>query len=582
MPRNTPSPLSETLGFSAMEMNHCDVTEVTSTVPNLVVSRHNTLRSDTSLSPSEFDRMINANFPQVLDAADDIGFETMRSDTTNVTSAGLSTLYLQAKSTSTPSLLAELSLSESTKKAINNLERCLQDIGPESGIGISPADFGEYGSFSDNPQTSSNLLAPPPNEHKWSLNSSLEIGETGSEEEEACQLSLYTAPDTRVERQLYSLDGNRRSSFESVYSPPVVSEQVVNEVIHVPSHKVTVFIQDDTPKIRPVKEITPPPRTPQRTETPAPSSNSVTTSISEIISTPPSEPSPTIPENSDKEIDASSTHSAATLGKEDHIQLAEAVNQSEDSEAESERRGLITTVVTVPIACEGQSGERKDSAKITPKPRIQTVIQRPKNMESIEDDYEWARKIQEIAQWQADVNLAMQNGVSNGTFINSPGDEVGEESIISESHRPKPLKRRNRPVADQKTIIQRPTMVTTRTFECNSQPGPGNKLESMQRLLQPSALSFGENTRNDMFSRRFGISPNPTGNRQTPFPKPLPIPSGNAPELSKSANFKRESPVYHVIDLSKQNGKNSLSPTQVHPKARPRMALPISVRETAI
>ncbi|VUZ53840.1 unnamed protein product [Hymenolepis diminuta] len=510
--------------------------------------------------------MINANFPQVLDAADDIGFETMRSDTTNVTSAGLSTLYLQAKSTSTPSLLAELSLSESTKKAINNLERCLQDIGPESGIGISPADFGEYGSFSDNPQTSSNLLAPPPNEHKWSLNSSLEIGETGSEEEEACQLSLYTAPDTRVERQLYSLDGNRRSSFESVYSPPVVSEQVVNEVIHVPSHKVTVFIQDDTPKIRPVKEITPPPRTPQRTETPAPSSNSVTTSISEIISTPPSEPSPTIPENSDKEIDASSTHSAATLGKEDHIQLAEAVNQSEDSEAESERRGLITTVVTVPIACEGQSGERKDSAKITPKPRIQTVIQRPKNMESIEDDYEWARKIQEIAQWQADVNLAMQNGVSNGTFINSPGDEVGEESIISESHRPKPLKRRNRPVADQKTIIQRPTMVTTRTFECNSQPGPGNKLESMQRLLQPSALSFGENTRNDMFSRRFGISPNPTGNRQTPFPKPLPIPSGNAPELSKSANFKRESPVYHVIDLSKQNGKNSLSPTQVHPK----------------
>nr|CDS33660.1 conserved hypothetical protein [Hymenolepis microstoma] len=424
--------------------------------------------------------MINANFPQVLAAADDIGFETMRSDVTNITSAGLSTLYLQAKSTSTPSILAELSLSESTKKAINNLERCLQDIGPESGIGISPADCGEHGSVNINLQTSNIHLAPTANEHKWGFNCSLKTEENGSDDEETCPLSLYTSPDSRVERQLYSLDGNRRSSFESVYSPPVVSEQVVNELIRVPSHKVTVFLQDDVPKIRPVKEITPPPRFPQRTETFAPSSNSVTTSISEIISAPSSEPSPTIPENGNKEIDASSTHSATTLGKEDHMQVAEGINQSEYSEVKSERRGVKTTAINVPIACEGQLCERKDSPKFTPRPRIEEVIQRPKNMESTaDDDYEWARKIKEIAQWQADVNMAMQNGLSNRTFINSPGDEVGDELTISESRRPKPLKRRNRLNGDHKSTIQRPTMVTTRMFECDSQPVNGNKLESM-------------------------------------------------------------------------------------------------------
>ncbi|VDN99010.1 unnamed protein product [Rodentolepis nana] len=497
--------------------------------------------------------MINANFPQVLAAADDIGFETMRSDVTNITSTGLSTLYLQAKSTSTPSILAELSLSDSTKKAINNLERCLQDIGPESGIGISPADCGEHGSFNGNLHTSNIHLAPTANEHKWSFN----MEENGSEDEESGHLFLYTTPDSRVERQLYSLDGNRRSSFESVYSPPVVSEQVVNELISVPSHKVTVFLQDDAPNIRPVKEITPPPRFPQRTDNFAPSSTSVTTSISEIISAPSSEPSPTIPENVNKEIDMSSTHSATTLGKEDHMQVAEVMNQSEYSEVKSERRGVKTTTVTVPIPREGQSSERKDSSKFTPRPRIQAVIQRPKNMEYIDDDeQEWARKIKEIAQWQADVNMAMQNGISNGAFINSPEDEVGDELTISESRRPKPLKRRNRLNVDHTSAIQRPAMVTTRMLEGTSQPVNGNKLENMvsrhhfclkvktnqktyasifndlfilkQRLLQTSGNTFNENIiRNDMFSRRFGISQNPTHAQQTAFPKPLPIPSGN-------------------------------------------------------
>lgn len=454
---------------------------MTPSVPKLIVSRQSSLKSDSSLSPSEFDRIINTNFPQILAAADDIGLDTMRSDVTNITSAGLSTLYFQAKSSSTPSLLAELSLSESTKKAINNLERCLQDIGPESGIGISPADFGDYESFNNNPQTSSNLYVPPNSnelsENKWSLNSSLEIGEDGIGDVEECQLSFYTTPDNRVERQLYSLDGNRRSSFESVYSPPVVSEQVVNEVSHFSAPKAAVFIQEDRLNIRPVKDSTPPPRVHHKKVASAHSTNSLTTTISEIISTPPTEAFPSIPEKDNEETDISSARSGATLGKADC--MSEARNQSGCSNARNDGRGMITTVVTMPIAGSIQSSSA-EPVKITPKPRVKIVNQRPRKMRSLDDEYEWARKIQEIAQWQADVNFAMQNGISNGTFIHSPGEEIGEESAISETQRPKPIKRKNGQPTDQhKSTMQHPLMVASRTLECNAKPVNENKLESM-------------------------------------------------------------------------------------------------------
>lgn len=464
------------------------VSGTTSNVPHLVVSRQSSSLSDTSLSPSEFDRMINTNFPQVLAATDDVGFESMRSDATNITSAGLNTLYLQAKSTSTPSLLVEVSQSDSVKKAVNDLERCLQDIGPESGIGISPADFGDYGSAANTNLTNSNLLAPPPpatpvsglNENQCSLNSSLEVEEDGVvEEEDPRQISVYTTPENRVERQLYSLDGNRRSSFESVYSPPVVSEQVVHEVIHQTTPKATVLLQDDKPEVRPAKEISPPPRIRQRFGAATPPATSVTTSISEIISSPPTETALPFPDKEDKdhkgqrsdeETEVSTTRSAATLEKKCVYQSG---NQSERSDAKNERSAAIPAAVTVPTA---NNLRPTTEEKIVPKPRIQTIVSRPRHMEP-EEDYEWAKKVQQIAQWQADVNLAMQ-GTKNGAFIGSPVEDIVDDEV-SDVQRPKPLRRKNLQQAPLHQQHRQPTMVTSTTFQYQLRPINGNKLESM-------------------------------------------------------------------------------------------------------
>ncbi|KAL5966756.1 hypothetical protein TSMEX_005494 [Taenia solium] len=534
----------------------------TSNIPHLVVSRQSSSLSDTSLSPSEFDRMINTNFPQVLAATDDIGFESMRSDATNITSAGLNTLYLQAKSTSTPSLLVEVSLSDSAKKAVNDLERRLQDIGPESGIGISPADFGDYGSAVNNNPTNSNLLAPPPppppppspppplsgfNENQCSLNSSLEVEEEGAvEEEDPCQISVYTTPENRVERQLYSLDGNRRSSFESVYSPPVVSEQVVHEVIHQPTPKATVLLQDDKPEVRPAKEVSPPPRIRQKVGAATPPATSVTTSISEIISSPPTETALPFPDKeekdhkrrqSDEETEVSTTRSAATPEKKCVYQSG---NQSERSDAKNERSAAIPAVVTVPIASNLPPATEE---KIVPKPRIQNTVSRPRRMEP-EEDYEWAKKVQQIAQWQADVNLAMQ-GTINGAFIGSPVEDIVDDEV-SDVQRPKPLRRKNLQQVSHNQQQRQPTIVTLRTIQYQPKPLNGNKLENMQRLLQPQQQqhddAYGSSRRDDMFSRRFGGA------------------------QTRTANFPRENATYQVYDSTARNGRHSPPSMQFQPK----------------
>ncbi|VDM30252.1 unnamed protein product [Hydatigera taeniaeformis] len=548
----------------------------TSNVPHLVVSRQSSSLSDTSLSPSEFDRMININFPQVLAATDDIGFESMRSDATNITSAGLNTLYLQAKSTSTPSLLVEVSLSDSAKKVVNDLERCLQDIGPESGIGISPADLGDYGSAVNPIPTSSNLLAPPPlvsrfTENQCSLNSSLEVEEDGLvEEEDPCQLLVYTTPENRVERQLYSLDGNRRSSFESVYSPPLVSEQVVHEVIHQATPKPTVLLQDDKPEVRPAKEISPPPRIRQRAGGATPPATSVTTSISEIISSPPTETAQPFldkkergqkGERSDEETEVSTTRSAATLEKNYAYQIG---NQSERSDAKNERSGAIPTVVTVPTA---SNLRLTTEEKIVPKPRLQNTASRSQRMEA-EEDYEWAKKVQQIAQWQADVNLAMQ-GTSNGAFISSPVEDIAEDEV-SDVQRPKPLRRKNLQQASLYQQQRQPNMVTTRTFQYHPKPFNGNKLESMQRLLQPQHHQHDKPCESDrwgdMFSRRLGGPPNQVHN-------PL-----SSLRYSQPGNPVRENVTYQVYDSAARNGRPSPPTTQFQPKVSLVVPYPSVVR----
>ncbi|KAL5110162.1 hypothetical protein TcWFU_003876 [Taenia crassiceps] len=553
----------------------------TSNVPHLVVSRQSSSLSDTSLSPSEFDRMINTNFPQVLTATDDIGFESMRSDATNITSAGLNTLYLQAKSTSTPSLLVEVSLSDSTKKVVNDLERCLQDIGPESGIGISPADFGDYGSIGNTNPTNSSLLAPPPppppvsgfNENQCSLNSSLEVEEDGVVEEEApCQVSVYTTPENRVERQLYSLDGNRRSSFESVYSPPVVSEQVVHEVIHQTTPKATVLLQDDKPEVRPAKEISPPPRVRQKVGGATTPATSVTTSISEIISSPPTETALPFPEKkeqdhkgekSDEETEISTTRSAATLEKKCVYQSG---NQSERSDAKNERSAAIPAVVTVPTASNLRPTTEE---KIVPKPRIQNAASRPRRMES-EEDYEWAKKVQQIAQWQADVNLAMQ-GTNSGAFIGSPVEDMVDDEV-SDVQRPKPLRRKNLQVTHHQPQRQ-PTMITSKTFQYQPKPLNGNKLESMQRLLQPQQQQHNNAyeiiRRDDMFSRRFGANQNQMYSPSPRLPtsqSPLPTYSQNGLRYSQTANVRCENATYQVYDSTARNGRHSPPSVQLQPK----------------
>ena len=438
------------------------------------MSKQSSTLSEASLSQGEFDRMININFPQVLAAADDIGFESMRSDATSITSTGLSTLYLQARSTSTPSIPVVFDLSESTKKAINNLERCLQDIGPESGIGISPADIGD----SCNNQAGSSSLRVPSSggldENKWSLNSSLEVGEEGVDAEEVYQPAFYTTPDNRVERQLYSLDGNHRSSFESVYSPPVVTEQVVNEVRALPSPKPTVILQDDRPRVRPVKEVYPPPRICQKidlaTTHPA---TSVTTSISEIISSPQTEATLSIPGNEGVEdyereegvTDNSNTRSETTLGKKGtHLHL----NQSEKRDAKAGHHGVFATAVTVPITGDLEAVE----TKITPKPRMQSTCARLSQPESeIVRDYDWAKKVQEIAQWQADVNLALKDD-HNDDFIGSPCEESIYDEISETTRRPRPTRRRLSYQAESHRSPIQPPRNSDLTFN-------GNKLESM-------------------------------------------------------------------------------------------------------
>ncbi|EUB60650.1 hypothetical protein EGR_04483 [Echinococcus granulosus] len=523
--------------------------------------------------------MINTNFPQVLAATDDIGFESMRSDATNITSAGLNTLYLQAKSTSTPSLLVEVSPSDSTRKAVNNLERCLRDIGPESGIGISPADFGDYGSAVNNNPTNSNLLAPPSlsglNENQWSLNSSLEAEEDGVlAEEDPCKILVYTTPEKRVERQLYSLDGNRRSSFESVYSPPVVSEQVVLEVIHQTTPKATVLLQDDKTEVRPAKEISPPPRMRQKFGAVTPPATSVTTSISEIISSPPTETA--LPfldkkendhaeEQSNEETEVSTTRSAATLGKKCVYQSG---NQSERSDAKNGRSAAVTTTITVPIPGNLQPTTEE---KIVPKPRIQNIVSRSRRMEN-EEDYEWAKKVQQIAQWQADVNLAMQ-GVSNGAFIASPvEDSVDDE--VSDVQRPKPLRRKNLQQVPLHQQQQRyPTMVTSSIFQYQPKPFSGNKLESTKHLLQPQQQQhenpYESSRRDDMFSRRFGGAQNQVYSPSPRLPNstsPFPTYSQNGPRYSQTAKPSRENVTYQVYDSTTPNGRHSSPSTQFQPK----------------
>uniref|UniRef100_A0A5K3FFJ7 BRCT domain-containing protein n=2 Tax=Mesocestoides corti TaxID=53468 RepID=A0A5K3FFJ7_MESCO len=470
-------------------------------VPRLVLTRRGSSQSDTSVSPSELEQMIASNC--VHDpATDDNGFESMRSDATNLTTAGINTLYLQAKATSSPSLLTDIPFIDAPKSALDGLELSQQ----ESGIGISPADVAEpsaaYSSF---------LVVPPElklTNPRWSLNSSLEGGE---EDDEACQISVYTAPDNRVERQLYSLDGNRRSSFETVYCPPVVSEQVVRQVAQTSSKKPAVHLPDDSRGVLPAKEVSSP-QIPRRNPPPSPST-SVTTSISEIISSPPSEKdAEAVRESSVETLQLEGAcrreSDASTAPSVDQVVTQEVEVFAQTNHSQSERSGVgnryhtDTTVISSALGNTSQSFGAKaqdHTPRVAARPRItersQAAIVNPVSQQfgkvtmpvaRPSDDCDWASKVQQIAQWQADVNLAMQG--ANRSFIASPTDDDDEFEVLNvPGRRPKPLRRKSRqqPIKMPENTQHQPLQQQFQPFTRGPEPANHNESRLFGGLGRP-------------------------------------------------------------------------------------------------
>nr|VZI15434.1 unnamed protein product [Spirometra erinaceieuropaei] len=328
-----------------------------------VNERTNTLRSQNSVTPSELECLCEANIAGA--EVDDDEAESLRSDVTNLTNAGLRTLYLKERNQpyyrigrlqrtiSTSSQLGEISSISGTQspisedcvenweyfaEAVQDLQNCLRDLVPgeaESELAppelvaentvpaicvisladekaVPPIPEKSVNSESTGKETMDYLGIDPSGGQRWSLASS-----GIHDDDDLSKMTVYGVPDTRVERQLYSVDGVRRSSFETVYHPPEATEQLVLQKAPEPIALKSINIEEvavgdaNEPRSPEMRRYTPIPevKTVHATGTPTaegeqlgaqqsetnqithpspPQSISLTTSISTLISSPTS------------------------------------------------------------------------------------------------------------------------------------------------------------------------------------------------------------------------------------------------------------------------------------------------------
>uniref|UniRef100_A0A0X3PQB3 Uncharacterized protein n=1 Tax=Schistocephalus solidus TaxID=70667 RepID=A0A0X3PQB3_SCHSO len=252
-----------------------------------ITEKSNTLRSQVSVTPSELERLYETNIACV-DPDDEI--ESLKSDVTNLTNTGLKTLYLKERNQlhfrtkrlqrtiSSSSQLAEISSVSGTQspisedcvenweyfvEAANDLQNCLRDLVPgEAETELPPP---EIVAGNNSPATAFSCLrdtkAVPPIPERKLVNSSKKamdsftldpsggqrwsLASSGiQDDDELSKMTVYGVPDSRVEKQLYSVDGIRRSSFETVYHPPEATEQLVLQKIPEPVPVQSICVEE--------------------------------------------------------------------------------------------------------------------------------------------------------------------------------------------------------------------------------------------------------------------------------------------------------------------------------------------------